>query len=182
MLGQIGRSLPSISGSTAALVAAHLGAAMARMALTVAHKHGSDTDLVVERLDSIVSQIKEATEKDTAASTALLNTYRQNSGEAVKRSALLDATREPLAAAHVLIEILELLEDASNKVADRVTSDFDGGVERIGAGYRAVMMAVESNLRVDGAEQLRSRMAFNRSSLRTRFDVATKSLRREGPS
>jgi hypothetical protein len=59
---------------------------------------------VVERLDSIVSQIKEATEKDRAASTALLDTYRQISGEAAKRIVLLDATCEPLAAAHVLSE------------------------------------------------------------------------------
>jgi len=65
---------------------------------------------VVECLASIVSQIKEATEKDRAASTALLDTSRQISGEAAKRSEFLDATREPLSAAHALIEILELLE------------------------------------------------------------------------
>ncbi|WP_037088537.1 hypothetical protein [Neorhizobium vignae] len=58
MLAEIGRASPSISGSTAALVAAQLGTAMVRMALAVSHKHGSDTDLLIERLDSILSEIK----------------------------------------------------------------------------------------------------------------------------
>ncbi|WP_407668988.1 hypothetical protein [Neorhizobium galegae] len=68
------------------------------MALAVSHKHGSDTDLLIEGLDSILSEIKNATEKDRAASSALIDVYRQDSNEEARRSALVDATREPLAA------------------------------------------------------------------------------------
>ncbi|WP_037088372.1 cyclodeaminase/cyclohydrolase family protein, partial [Neorhizobium vignae] len=129
MLAEIGRASPSISGSTAALVAAQLGTAMVRMALAVSHKHGSDTDLLIERLDSILSEIKDATEKDRAASSALIDAYRQESNEGARRSALVDATREPLAAAHRLIELLELLTDAPGRVIKAVASDFYGGIE-----------------------------------------------------
>jgi formiminotetrahydrofolate cyclodeaminase len=180
MLARIGQSSPLISGSTAALVAAQVGAAMVRMALTVSQKHGSDTDMVIERLDSIVSRVKETTESDRVASTALIETYRQNSASDARHAALIDATREPLAAAHLLVELLESLEAACEKIADNVMSDFEGGVELIGAAYRALMMAVESNLRDDGAEQLRSRTSYSRSTLRTRFDLALNRLKPAG--
>lgn len=42
------------------------------------------------------------------------------------------------------------------------------------------MMAVESNLRDDGAEQLRSRTSYSRSILRTRFDLALNRLKPAG--
>lgn len=51
LLSQIGQSKPSISGSTASLIAGRLGIAMIRMALAVSSKHGNG--LVIERLDSI---------------------------------------------------------------------------------------------------------------------------------
>lgn len=50
LLSQIGQSKPSISGSTASLIAGRLGIAMIRMA-PVSSKHGNG--LVIERLDSI---------------------------------------------------------------------------------------------------------------------------------
>jgi formiminotetrahydrofolate cyclodeaminase len=182
MLAEIGRAKPAISGSTAALVAAQLGTAMARMALAVSHKHRSDTDLLIERIDSLLTQIKEATEKDRAASIALIDAYRQHSDAAPRRSALTDATREPLAAAHLLIDLLEVLRDASGKVADNVASDFYGGIELVSAAFKAVMMAVESNLHQDGAEELRTRTSYNSSNLLTRADVAMRSLRPERSS
>ncbi|CDZ30824.1 Hypothetical protein NGAL_HAMBI490_56960 [Neorhizobium galegae bv. officinalis] len=176
MLAGIGRASPSISGSTAALVTAQLGTAMVRMALAVSHQHGSDTDLLIERLDSIVSQIKDAAEKDRSASIALIETYRQNGELSARSAALTDATREPLAAAHLLIELLEVLWDASGKVEYNVASDFYGGIELINAAFKAVMMAVESNLHQEGAEELRARTFYNRSDLFARADLAMKNL------
>ncbi|CDZ61951.1 cyclodeaminase/cyclohydrolase family protein [Neorhizobium galegae] len=180
MLTEIGRAGPSISGSTAALVAAQLGTAMVRMALAVSHNHGSDTDLLIERLDSVLSEIKNATEKDRAASSALLDAYRQDSNEKARRSALVDATREPLAAAHWLIELLELLADAPDRITKAVASDFYGGIELISAAFKAVMLAVASNLQGDDAEQLPVRTSYNRPNLFARFELARKSLRPDG--
>ncbi|WP_312992566.1 cyclodeaminase/cyclohydrolase family protein [Rhizobium populisoli] len=109
-----------------------------------------------------------------------MDAYRHDSKAAEKRAALIDATREPLASAHLLIELLESMEDASHKVADHVASDFGGGVKLICAAFRAVMMAVENNLRDDDAEQLRERTTSNHSSLVARFDLVGKALRRAG--
>ncbi|CAN7629003.1 cyclodeaminase/cyclohydrolase family protein [Neorhizobium sp. LjRoot104] len=179
MLAEIGRAGPIISGSTAALVAAQLGTAMVRMALVVSHRHGSDTDMLVERLDSILSEIKKAAEKDRVASSALIGAYHESSDQDARRLALIRATREPLAAAHCLTELLELLTEACEGINEIVASDFYGGVELISGAFRAVFMAVESNLDHD-AEQLRTRTSYNRSSLVARFDVAIEFLRRKG--
>lgn len=182
ILAQIGRAEPAISGSTAALVAAQLGAAMIRVALAVSHRHGSDIDMVVERLDSIVSRIRQATENDRAASTELIDSYRQDADPVTRSSALTAATREPLAAAFLLTELLESLEVARSKVAHNLMSDFAGGIELISAAFRAVMMAVENNLDSDGTDKLRERMSSNRSNLLARFDLVMKRLRPEGSS
>lgn len=179
MLSYIGRASPSISGSTAALVASQLGIAMVRMAFEVSQKRGSETELVTERLDSLLAQIKKAADDDWAASKALIERYRQNSDTAAKASALVDATRAPLAAAHLLVELLELLDDASAKVASNVASDFGGGVELINAAFAAVMMAVENNLRDDACEPIRARTESNRSSLFARSEQAIRHLRRD---
>jgi len=176
MLAQIGQAPPTISGSTAALVAAQLGTVMVRMALAVSHKHGSDTDLLIEWLDSILSKIKQATENDRVASTALIETYRENAEPSARSLALTNATREPLACAHLLIELLEALEDAPGNIANSVASDFHGGVELISAALKAVMMAVENNLLRDGAEELRARTSYNRSTLLIRLDAAVTRL------
>lgn len=179
MLAQIGRASPSISGSTAALVAGQLGIAMARMAFEVSHKRGSDTELVTERLDFLLAQIKKATEDDRVASMALIDAYHQNSSAADRKSVLIDATRAPLAAAHLLVELLELLDGDASKVASDVASDFDGGVELISAAFAAVMMAVESNLRDDDAQLIRARIQSSLSSLSVRAKRAVQRLRQD---
>ncbi|TWF42226.1 cyclodeaminase/cyclohydrolase family protein [Neorhizobium alkalisoli] len=179
MLAQIGRASPSISGSTAALVAGQLGIAMARMAFEVSHKRGSDTELVTERLDFLLAQIKKATEDDRVASMALIEAYHQNSSAADRKSVLIDATRAPLAAAHLLVELLELLDGDASKVASDVASDFDGGVELISAAFAAVMMAVESNLRDDDAQLIRARTQSSQSSLSVRAERTIQRLRQD---
>ena len=72
LMSGIGRVNPSISGSTASLIAAQIASAMVRMALSVSSKHGSDNGLAIERLDSIVSRIKETAERDREASSRLI--------------------------------------------------------------------------------------------------------------
>lgn len=177
MLAQIGRASPAISGSSAALIAAQLGVAMTRMALAISNVHGSDTDMVIECLDSISARIREATENDRSASTALIDAYRRNADATIRHAALVDATRAPIAAALLLLELLELLKDASGRIAKNVASDFHGGIELIGAAFSAVMMAVETNLSDDDAADLRTRTLCNRSTLRIRFDRAMNGLR-----
>jgi hypothetical protein len=68
---------------------------------------------------------------DRTASTALIGTYRQDSGLAGQASALIDATRNPLAAAHLLIDLLEHLEDGHDSVLNNVACDFNGTTERL---------------------------------------------------
>ncbi len=87
------------------------------------------------------------------------------------------ATLEPLAAAHVLIELLEHAVDAVSGVEPSVASDFFGGVELIGTSFAGAMMAVESNPKQDAAEDLSSRTLQNRVSLRARHDAAMATLR-----
>lgn len=176
MLSEIGRAEPSISGSTASLAAAQLGAAMARMALSVSAKHGEDNDAAIERLDSLVSRIADAAEQDRAASAALMNCYRHEADENARGRAIADATREPLSTAHLLIELMEHLNEAQKRVHRSVKSDFFGGVELISAAFAAVMMAVESNIRQDLAFSLNERTANSRSSLRLRHKVVMAAL------
>lgn len=177
ILSQIGRASPAICGSSAALIAAQLGVAMTRMALVVSNLHGSDTDMIIERLDSISERVREATENDRSTSAALIAAYRRNADATARQVALVSATRAPILAALLLLEILELLEDASGRIAKNVGSDFHGGVELIGAAFSAVMMAVETNLNDDNAEDLRTRTLCNRSTLRIRFDLVMDGLR-----
>ncbi|MBA9035963.1 cyclodeaminase/cyclohydrolase family protein [Rhizobium leguminosarum] len=178
LLADIGRTSPRISGSTAALVAAQLGAAMAKMGLLVSENHGFDNEEAVEQLDSIVTDIKAATERDRAASTALIDAYRRSSDESNLQRARAQATREPLAAGNLLIELLALLEKNSARVDPSVASDFHGGVEMIGASFKAVMMSVETNLKDDLTTDLRNRTSSDWANLLARYETAREALRR----
>jgi hypothetical protein len=109
---------------------------MAKMGLLVSSNHGFDNEEVIEQLDSVVADIEDATERDRAASTALINAYRRPSDKRELQKARVDATREPLAAAHLLIELLALLQKNSGSVAPSVASDFYGGAELIRAAFR----------------------------------------------
>jgi formiminotetrahydrofolate cyclodeaminase len=149
VLADIGRTSPRISGSTAALAAAQLGTAMAKMGLLVSCSHGFDNEFAVERLDSMIANIKQATERDRAASTALIDAYRRLADEQELEKACVGATREPLAAAYLLIQVLGFLRENSEHVDPSVASDFHGGTELIGAAFTTVMMAIETNLQGD---------------------------------
>jgi len=96
LLSLVGRAEPSISGSSASLLAARFGIAMVRMAFAVSGKHGSDDDLPIEQLDSLAACLNDATEHDRAAARTLIETFRENADGSIRRSALIEATREPL--------------------------------------------------------------------------------------
>lgn len=149
---------------------------MVRMALTVSSKHGTNNDLIIERLDSTSARLIEAAEQDRAAALSLIEALWEEATP-VDRRALTGATLEPLTAAHVLIELLEYAVDAVSGVGPSVASNFFGGVELIGASFFGVMMAVETNLKQDAAEDLSSRTLQNRISLRARHDAAMATLR-----
>ncbi|MBY3136959.1 cyclodeaminase/cyclohydrolase family protein [Rhizobium leguminosarum] len=179
ILSDIGRSAPRLSGSTTALIAAQLGGAMAKMALVISGKQGGDNAQTIERLDSIAKDLKQATEKDRIASKSLIDAYRQRPGKPGLRRILGDATREPLAAAHLLVELMEVLAVASASVKSSVGSDFFGGAELISAAFQCVMMSVESNVRHDEADDLQIRTFSARSTLRTRHRNSAEMLRAE---
>jgi formiminotetrahydrofolate cyclodeaminase len=177
LLADIGRTSPRISGSTAALVAAQLGAAMAKMGLLVSSNHGFDNEVAIEQLDSIIADIKEATERDRAASTALIDAYRRLANERELEKACVGATCEPLAAAHLLIEVLGLLRENCERVDPSVASDFHGGTELIGAAFETVMMAIETNLKDEQMLDLRNRTSSDRANLRARYQILREYLR-----
>jgi hypothetical protein len=87
------------------------------------------------------------------------------------------ATREPLAAAHLLIEELGLLRENSERVAPSVASDFHGGTELIGAA-ETVMMATETNLKDEQMIALRNRTNSDRANLRVRYQSLREYLRK----
>ncbi len=142
---------------------------MAKMGLLVSSNHGSDNAVAVEQLDSIIADIKEATERDRAASTALVDAYRRLADDGEFENACVVATREPLAAAHLLVEVLSLLRKNSERVAPSVASDFHGGTELIGAAFETVMMAIETNLKDEQMIDLRNRTSSDRANLRAHY-------------
>ena len=177
LLSLVGRVEPSIGGSSASLLAARFGIAMVRMAFAVTRKHGSDNDLLIEQLDSLAARLNDATEHDRAAAQALIKTFRENADGSVRRSALFGATREPLSAAHILVELLETVVMAEPGIRQSVASDLFGGVELIKGAFAAVMMAIEHNLREDEVKDLNARTQQDRSDLWRRHDVAIAALR-----
>ncbi|MBW9089688.1 cyclodeaminase/cyclohydrolase family protein [Rhizobium wenxiniae] len=177
LLALTGRAEPLIGGSTASLLAARFGIAMIRMALAVSGKHGADNGLHIEQLDSLTARLDDATEHDRAAAQALIKNFRDNADPSVRRGALTEATREPLSAAHVLVETLETVVAAEPGVRQSVASDLFGGGELIKGAFAAVMMAIENNLRQDEVVDLEVRTQQNRSDLWRRHDVAIAALR-----
>lgn len=177
LLSLVGQAEPSISGSSASLLAARFGIAMVRMAFAVTRKHGSDDDLLIEQLDSLAARLNDATEHDRVAAQTLIQTFRENADGSIRRNALIEATREPLSAARILVELLESAVMAEPSVRQSVASDLFGGVELIKGAFAAVMMAIENNLGEDEVEDLDVRTRQDRSDLWRRHNVAIAALR-----
>ena len=59
-----------------------------------------------------------------------------------------------------------------------MTSDYLGGVDIIGASFRAVMMAIHENLKADLLTEMDDRKKSGRGELQSRFDRAFESLAR----
>lgn len=174
ILSDIGRTAPRFSGSTSALIAAQLGIAMAKMALVVSSNHGFDNRITVALVDSLASDVKAAAKRDQSASAALIEIDKGSCNTDDLLRARMNATREPLAAAHVLIETLELVWRDADQIDASVASDFYGGIELISAAFSAVMMAIETNLAADGMENLLQRTEGDRSRLRNKHTEFSK--------
>lgn len=119
----------------------------------------------------------DAVEQDRAASLALIKALRDGTDASVHLRALTVATREPLAAAHLLVELLEHLDEAEPGIRKPVASDFLGGIELIGGAFAGVMMAVEANLQHEAAGDLDDRTRQNRVELYRRHNVTIEALR-----
>ncbi len=169
---------PELGGSTAALLASLLGIAMCKMALLVSAKQHPENDLIVTALDSIAMDIASLIDKDQASVQNLIQTLNSDAEAEGKRSALIDATRQPLSACHLLVEAMEVLEQARGEIDQSVTSDYFGGVDIIGASFRAVTRAVNQNLKADLLTEIKDRTKSGRAELQARFDHAFESLGR----
>lgn len=101
------------------------------MALSVSGKHGGENDLAIERLDSLAARLSDATEQDRGAALDLIETLRDHKDQSDRRRAITDATRAPLAAAHLLVELLEHSADAEDGILPSVASDFFAAVELV---------------------------------------------------
>lgn len=176
LLSLVGRAEPSMGGSSASLLAAQFGISMVRMAFSVSAKHGSDDDLPIERLDLLAAHLNDATERDRFAARALIETFQDNADSTIRRHALIEATREPLSAAQILVDLLEILVMAEPSVRQSVASDLFGGVELIKGAFVAVMMAIEHNLCQDEVEDLDVRTHHDRANLWRRHNVAIAAL------
>lgn len=177
LFSRVGSAEPTISGSSASLIAARIGVAMVRMAFAVSGKHSIDNDMAIEKLDSISVRLVDAGERDREAALTLITALRDGTDETVHNRALTDATREPLVAAHLLVELLEHCDEAEPGIRKSVASDFFGGVELISGAFAGVMMAVEANLQHETADDLGNRTRQNRRELYRRHDVAVAALR-----
>jgi formiminotetrahydrofolate cyclodeaminase len=177
LLSQVGRAEPLIGGSSASLLAAKFGVAMVKMAFAVSSKHGADNDLAIQRLDLLSARLNDATEQDCAAALALIETFKNDADQALRRCTIIDATRAPLLAAHLLVELLQTIVAAEPVIKQAVASDLFGGVELINGAFAAVMMAIENNLSQEEVRDLNVRTHQKRSDLRSRHDIAAASLR-----
>ncbi len=89
---------------------------------------------------------------------------------------LMEATRHPLAACHLLVDAMEALVLARTQLDKSVTSDFYGGAAVIAASFTAVMMAVNANLETDLAADMMQRTESGRAELQARLQDATDNL------
>ncbi len=183
ILANIGRAGPRVSGSTAALLAAQLGIAMAKMAFAVSAKHNHrsgqnataansiEEAVSVILLDAIADDIATMTERDRLAAAAFIDaSLPDEDGQAIPL--LIAATREPLAAAHFLVELIEWLQCNAINIDAEVASDYRGGAEIIAAAFNAVMMTVELNLAADGMEGFCAQTEMERRRLSARKAAA----------
>lgn len=176
LIAMTAKKSPELGGSTAALLASLLGIAMCKMALMVSAKQHPKNDLIVTALDSITMDITSLIDKDQESVQNLIQTLNSDAETEGKRSALIDATRQPLSACHLLVEAMEVLKRARGEIDQSVTSDYFGGVEIVGASFRAVMMAINQNLKADLLTEMKDRTKSGRAELQARFDHAFESL------
>lgn len=167
---------PELGGSTAALLSSLLGIAMCKMALLTSAKKRFANDVTVARLDDIAMDITSALDKDQMSVKHLIETLTMNGRADEKRCALIEATRHPLAACHMLVDATEALVSARAQLDKSVTSDYYGGVALIVASYRAVTLAVDANLETDLLAEMRQQTAGARAELQSRLEHATKNL------
>ncbi|TNM65218.1 cyclodeaminase/cyclohydrolase family protein [Aliirhizobium smilacinae] len=178
LLDLIGRSSPQVSGSTAALLTSEFGIAMCKMALLVSSGDSAGNEITVVLLDSISRDISAAATRDRASVLALIETMKLNEPRDVVRPALIEATRQPLLACHLLVEALELLARYAADVDPSVASDYYAGTMVISTGFKAVIMAVDANLKDDRMGDLRDLISVDRAGLSQRHGFASNSLKR----
>lgn len=177
LIAMTAKKSPELGGSTAALLASLLGIAMCKMTLLVSAQRNPANDLIVTALDSIAMDIASLIDKDQASVQNLIQTLKSDAEMEGKRSALIDATHQPLSACHLLVEAMEVLEQARGEIDQSVTSDYFGGIELVGASFRSVMMAINENLKADLLTEMKDRTKSGRAELQARFDRAFDSLR-----
>lgn len=121
--------------------------------------------------------ITSALDRDQGSVKQLLKSLRDDAAPKENHAALIEATRQPLAASHLLVDAMEVLVSARGKVDRSVTSDYYGGAAVIAASFRAVVMATNANLKATSLAEMKQRTAGGRTELQARFEHAIEHLR-----
>lgn len=143
-------------GSVSMNVAAN-GMALILMALKITRNKAEDKtalDQAIAKGEDILKKIIDAVERDIAAFDALMKTYKlpkttddeKAARKAAIQSATISATREPLAAARLCLEAVELARQTKPLVAPTIESDRHAGAVIASAAGCAVLLNVDINL------------------------------------
>lgn len=176
LVAMTAKTPPELGGSTAALLSSLLGIAICKMALLTSAKKRPDSGLTLGRLDAIAMDLSSTLDLDQASVKQLLEVLKKNVDPHEKHSVFIEATRQPLAACHLLVDAMEVLVSARGEVDQSVTSDYYGGAAVIAASLREMTLAVDANLRNDFLAEMRQRTASERATLQTRFNRAAQAL------
>ena len=143
-------------GSVSMNVAAN-GMALILMALKITRNKAEDKaalDHAIAKGEDILKRMIDAVERDIAAFDSLMKTYKlpkntddeKAARKTAIQSATIDATREPLAAARLCLDAVELARQTKPLVAAAVESDRQAGAIIAAAAGCAVLLNVDINL------------------------------------
>jgi formiminotetrahydrofolate cyclodeaminase len=183
ILASIGRRDPDIPGSTASVLSALLGLAMGRMAIIITGDEKNDLAKACRSLDEISKQLSATADRDRHYFRQYIDALheRQAGDEAGGdhlKEAKIEATQEPLAAAQLIVESLELFRDIAGSIDRKVVSDLHSGANILSAAFSGTMMAAEINLHRQA--EMRRSTAADRADLYDRRAAALAQLETMG--
>ncbi|AXV18327.1 hypothetical protein CYG48_21570 (plasmid) [Neorhizobium sp. SOG26] len=169
----VGCKAPRLGGSTASLACALIGLGMAEMAVVISaarDKQDSALSHAEQEIGHLTQRLADAAEQDRIQFQRYMSILRQKSEEDHKpdkplEDAGADATRQPLEAADVLMDCLELLAGVAGHIHHVVASDLFSGAGIVKAAFAGTMMAADVNLAEDRLSDLKQKTEAQRRDL-----------------